>query len=84
MSLNKIMLKATPMTHQTMRNLLNGVGYAADQGIEPRGGQHAEADADPRVRQEGIGHTRGPPFVWAWPSLSNRGATQWVRERPRA
>ena len=28
------------------RPLIYGVGHAADQGIEPRGGQHAEADAD--------------------------------------
>ena len=51
-SFNKLILNAILKTHQTMRGtLVNSVGHAADQGIEPGG--HAEADiATPRaVRQ---------------------------------
>ena len=37
------------------------MGHAADQGVEPRSGQHAEADADPRRKGAARGertHTR--------------------------
>ena len=65
-SLNKIMLKAILKTHQTMRPLIYGVGHAADQSIEPRDGQHAEADADLRRESETRGartHTRSTVHV---------------------
>ena len=37
------------------RPILDGVGHSADQSVEPRSGQHAEADADTR----GKGAARG-------------------------
>ena len=37
------------------KSLNHGVGHAADQGFEPRGGQHAEADANLRRESQ----TRG-------------------------
>ena len=43
------------------RPLIHGVGHAADQGFEPRGGQHAEADANLRRESQTRGertHTR--------------------------
>ena len=61
-SLNKIMRKAILKTHQDDEGpLIHGVGHAADHGIEARGGQHAEADADLRRESETRGertHTR--------------------------
>ena len=48
------------------RPIFDGVGHSADQGVEPRCGQHAGADAD--LRREGAArrantYTRGPSIV---------------------
>ena len=99
-SLNKIMLKAILKTHQTMRDLSSTVwdtllikASSPEADIMQKQTQiYAE-----KVRQEGRGHTRGPPFVWAYlglvKSLQQRGnavgartaqgmATHWARLEP--
>ena len=50
------------------RPIFDGVGHSGDQSVESRSGHiqkqtqtHAE-----KVRQERPGHTRGPPYVWAY------------------
>ena len=47
------------------RPILDGVGHSADQSVEPRSGQQKQTQTHAeKVRQEGRGHKRGPPFVW--------------------
>ena len=89
-SLNKIMLKSTLKTHQTMRDLSSTVwdtllikaSSPETDNMQKQTQTYAE-----KVRQEGKGHTRGPPFVWAYLGLVKslwQRATQWARERHRA
>ena len=51
--------------------ILDGVGYSADQGVEPRSRQHAEAEADLRRKGAARGARTHPrtPFVWAYLGL---------------
>ena len=66
MSLNKLMLKAILKTHLTMRDLsstawdtlLGKTSSSKVENMEKQTRAYAE-----RVRQEGRGHTRDPPFV---------------------
>ena len=85
-SLNKIMLKAILKTHQTMRDLSSTVWdtlLMKASSLEADSMQEqTQTDAE-KVRQEGRGHTRGPPFVWAYlgliKSLQQRGNTAGAR-----
>ena len=73
-SLNKIMLEAILKTHQTMRDLSSTVwdtlliraSSPEADNMQTQTQTYAE-----KVRQEGKGHTRGPPFVWAYLGLVN-------------
>ena len=67
-SLNKIMLTAIVKTHQTMRDLSSTVWDALlikASNSEADNMQKQTQTYAEKVRQEGRGHTRGPPFVWA-------------------
>ena len=74
-SLDKIMLKAHPQdASDDARLVVGGVGHSSDQGIEPRGEQRAETDADLRGKRRGkrnedtleIHHSFG--HTWAMPN----------------
>ena len=67
-SLNKITLKAIIKTNQTRRDLSSTVWdtllIKASSPEADKMQKQAQTNAE-KVRQEGKGHTRGPPFVWA-------------------
>ena len=70
--LNKIMLKATFQTHQTMRDLSSTVWDTAlikTSSPEADNMQKQARIYAEKVRFEVRGHTRGPPFVWAYLGL---------------
>ena len=71
---NKIMLKAILKTHQTMRDLSLTVWVWYTLLIKPSSSEAHSMQKQTRtyaekVRQEGRGHTREPPFVWAYLGL---------------
>ena len=71
-SLNKIMLKAILKTHQTMRDLYSTVWdtlLIKAESSEADNMQKQTKNYAEKVRQEERGHTRGPPFVWAYQGL---------------
>ena len=67
------------------RPLIHGVGHAADQGLGPEADnmQKQTQTYAEKVRQDWKGHTRGPPFVWAYlglvKSLQQRGSAVGAR-----
>ena len=66
-SLNKIMLKAILKAHQTMRDLSSTVWdtlLIIASSPEADSMQKQTQTCAEKVRQEGHGHQRGPPFVW--------------------
>ena len=89
-SLNKIMLKAILKSHQTMRDLSStvwGTLLIKVSSLEADNVQEQTQTYAEKVRQEGRGHKRGPPFVWAYlglvKSLQQRGiAAYWDRLEP--
>ena len=99
-SLNKIMLKAILKTHQTLRDLSSTVWdtlLIKASSLEADNMQKQTQTYAEKVRQDGKGHSRGPPFVWAYlglvKTLQQRGnavgartaqglATYWARLEP--
>ena len=69
---NKIMLKAILKTHQTMGDLSSTVWdtlLIMASSPEADNMQKQTQTYAEKVRQEWKGHTRGPPFVWAYLGL---------------
>ena len=67
-NLKKVMLKAFLRTLQTMRDLSPTVwDTLLVKALSPEADnvQKQTQTCAEKVRQEGRGHTRGPPFVWA-------------------
>ena len=80
------MLKAILKTHQTMRDLSSTAWHtllikaSSPKAVNMQKQTQIEAE---KVRQEARGHTRGPPFVWAYlgliKSLQQRNNTVGTR-----
>ena len=71
-SLNKLMLKAILKMQQTTRELTSTVWDTLSvKALSPEADnmQKQTQTYAEKVRQEGRGHTRGPPFVWAYLGL---------------
>ena len=58
------------------RPVLYGVGHSAGQSVNPRSGQHAETDADPRGEGTARG-TRTHSKLWLDQVPFSKGSTRW-------